>query len=84
MRNDNCNNIFENMGRFVLKVSEGMAKIVEGINVMASSEALKAFVEFLQKIPDDIKDTQFFGKVQFFCVSQWKSPCFEVPENGKK
>lgn len=64
MRNDNYNNIFENMGRFVLKVSEDMEKIVEEINVMASSEALKAFAEFLQNIPDDIKDTQFFGKVQ--------------------
>lgn len=29
MRNDNYN-IFENMSRFVLKVSEGMAKIVGG------------------------------------------------------
>ena len=57
MRNDNYSNIFENMGRFVLKVSEGIAKIGEGINVMASSEALKEFVEFLQNIPDDIKDT---------------------------
>lgn len=64
MRNDNDNNIFENMGRFVFKVSEGMAKILEGIDVMASLEPLKAFVEFLQNIPDDIKDTQFFGKVQ--------------------
>lgn len=64
MQNDNYNNIYENMGGFVLKVSEGMAKIVEKIDVVASSEALKAFVEFLQNIPDDIKDTQFFGKVQ--------------------
>lgn len=64
MRNDNYDNIFENMSKFVLKMSEGMAKIVKGINVMASSEALRAFVEFLQNIPDDIKDTQFFGKVQ--------------------
>lgn len=64
MKNDNYNNIFENMGKFVFKVSEGVAKIVEGINVAASSEALRAFVEFLQNIPDNIKDTQFFGKVQ--------------------
>lgn len=64
MKNDNYNNIFENMGSVVLKVAEGMAKIVEGINVAASSEALRAFVEFLNDPPDDIKDTQFFGKVQ--------------------
>lgn len=64
MENDNYNNICENIGRFVNKVSESMAKIVEGINVIASSEALLAFVEFLQNIPDDIKDTRFFGKVQ--------------------
>lgn len=64
MKNDNYNNIFENMGSVVLKVAEGMAKIVEGINVAASSEALRAFVEFLNNLPDDIKDTQFFGKVQ--------------------
>lgn len=64
MKNANFSNIFENMDRIVLKVSEGAAKIVEGINVAASSEALRAFVEFLQNIPDDIKDTQFFGKVQ--------------------
>lgn len=57
MKNDNYNNIFENMGRVVLKVAEGMAKIVEGINVAASSEALRAFVEFLKNLPDDIKDT---------------------------
>jgi hypothetical protein len=64
MEKDNYNNIFENIDRFELKVSEGMAKIVEGINVMASSEALLAFVEFLQNIPANIKGTQFFGKVQ--------------------
>lgn len=64
MKNDNYNNIFENMGSVVLKVAEGMAKIVEGINVAASSEALRAFVEFLNDLPDEIKDTQFFGKVQ--------------------
>ena len=34
MKNDNYNNIFENMSRVVLKASEGMAKIVEGINVV--------------------------------------------------
>lgn len=62
MKNDNYNNIFENMGSVVLKVAEGMAKIVEGINVAASSEALRAFVEFLNNLPDDIKDTQFSGK----------------------
>ena len=61
MKNDNYNNIFENMGSVVLKVAEGMAKIVEGINVAASSEALRAFVEFLNNLPDDIKDTQSFG-----------------------
>lgn len=64
MKNDNYNNIFENMSRVVLKASEGMAKIVEGINVMASSQALRVFAEFLQNIPDDIKDTRFFRKVQ--------------------
>lgn len=64
MENDSHNNIFENIGRFVIKVSEGMVKIVEEINVMASSEALLAFVEFLQNIPDDIKETKFFKEVQ--------------------
>ena len=64
MKNDNYNNIFENMSRVVLKASEGMAKIVEGINVMASSQALRVFAEFLQNIPDGIKDTILFGKVQ--------------------
>ena len=52
------------MSRVVLKASEGMAKIVEGINVTASLKALETFAEFLQNIPDDIKDTIFFGKVQ--------------------
>ena len=52
------------MSRVVLKASEGMAKIVEGINVMASSQALRVFAEFLQNIPDGIKDTRFFRKVQ--------------------
>lgn len=47
MKNDNYNNIFENMSRVVLKASEGMAKIVEEINVMASSQALRVFAEFL-------------------------------------
>ena len=64
MKNDNYNNIFENMSRAVLKASEGMAKIVEEINVVASSQVLRVFAEFLQNIPDDIKDTILFGKVQ--------------------
>lgn len=58
MKNDNYNNIFENMGRVVLKVAKGIAKIVEEISAAASSEALRAFAEFLNNLPDDIKDTQ--------------------------
>jgi hypothetical protein len=64
MEKDNYNNIYEDISGFVLKVSESMSKIVEGINVMASSKTLLAFVEFFQNIPDDIKDTQFYKKVQ--------------------
>lgn len=64
MEKDKYNNVLENIGRFVVKVSEGMLKIVEGLNVAASSEALRAFIEFIQNLPDDIKDTQFFEKVQ--------------------
>lgn len=63
------------MSRVVLKASEGMAKIVEGINVTAPLETLKAFAKFLQNIPDDIKDTILFGKVQdlkkMVLVSNW-------------
>ncbi len=64
MKNDNYNNMIENLSRVVLKASRDMAKIVEGINLEAPLEALKTFAEFLQNIPDDIKDTIFFGKVQ--------------------
>jgi len=64
MRHDNCDNILDNVGRALIKLSEGMTKVVEGINVIASSKAMLVFVEFLQNIPDDIKDTQFFGMVQ--------------------
>lgn len=59
MKNDNYNNMIENLSRVVLKVSKDMAKIVEGINVTAPLETLKAFAELLQNIPDDIKDTMF-------------------------
>ena len=64
MKNDNYNNMIENLSRVVLKASKDMAKIVEGINLEAPLETLKAFAKFLQNIPDDIKDTIFFGKVQ--------------------
>ena len=64
MKNDNYNNMTENLSRVLLKASKGMAKIVEGINVTASLIALETFAEYLQNIPDDIKDTIFFGKVQ--------------------
>ena len=64
MKNDNYNNMIENLSRVVLKASKDMAKIVEGINLEAPLEALKTFAEFLQNIPDVIKDTIFFGKVQ--------------------
>lgn len=64
MINDNCNNMFKNMGEALLKLSEGMNKVVEGINVIASSKAMLAFIEFLQNIPDDIKETQLFEEVQ--------------------
>ncbi len=64
MKNDNYNNMTENLSRVFLKVSKDMTKIVEGINVTASLKALETFAEFLQNIPDDIKDTIFFGKVQ--------------------
>lgn len=62
MKNDNYNNMIENLSRVVLKASKDMAKIVEGINLEAPLEALKTFAEFLQNIPDDIKDTIFFWK----------------------
>lgn len=64
MKNDNYNNMTENLSRVLLKASKDMAKIVEGINVTASLKALETFAKFLQNIPDDIKDTIFFGKVQ--------------------
>ena len=64
MKNDNYNNMIENLSRVVLKASKDMAKIVEGINLEVPLEALKTFAEFLQNIPDDIKDTILFGKVQ--------------------
>lgn len=64
MGNNNFDYILENVARALVKLSEGMTKVVEGINVIASSKAMLAFVEFLQNIPDDIKDTQFFRKVQ--------------------
>ena len=64
MKNDNYNNMTENLSRVLLKASKDMAKIVEGINLEAPLEALKTFAEFLQNMPDDIKDTIFFGKVQ--------------------
>ena len=64
MKNDNYNNMIENLSRVVLKASKDMAKIVEEINVTAPLETLKAFAKFLQNIPDDIKDTILFGKVQ--------------------
>ena len=64
MKNDNYNNMIENLSRVVLKASKDMAKIVEGINVTASLKALETFAEYLQNIPDDIKDTRFFRKVQ--------------------
>lgn len=54
MKNDNYNNMIENLSRVVLKESKDMAKIVEGINVTAPLETLKAFAEFFQNIPDDI------------------------------
>lgn len=48
MKNDNYNNMIENLSRVVLKASKDMAKIVEEINVTAPLETLKAFAEFLQ------------------------------------
>lgn len=64
MEKEQYQDIFENIANFVIKVSEGGAKVVEGINNIVSSEAFREFVEILSNIPDDIKETQFFGKVQ--------------------
>lgn len=64
MEQDEHNKIFENVANFVIKLSEGGAKAVEGINNIVSSETFREFVEILLNIPDDIRETQFFGKVQ--------------------
>lgn len=64
MRQEEHKNIFENMANAVIKVGEGGAKVVEGINNIVSSETFREFVEVLLNIPDDIRETQFFGKVQ--------------------
>lgn len=62
MKNDNYNNMIENLSRVVLKASKDMAKIVEGINLEAPLEALKTFAEFLQNIPDGHKRYNIFWK----------------------
>lgn len=64
MERNNYEEIFENIGGFVLKVSEGMAKVVKGINVALESDTWKAFIEFIRNIPDDVKDTKLFKEVQ--------------------
>lgn len=56
--------ILENMESGIVKLSESIAKISEGINITALSETLKLVGEYFRNIPDDIKKTQFFGKVQ--------------------
>ena len=64
MKSEEYKNITENLSNFLLKVSEGLAKVVEGIDKVASSDALKEFMEFLLNIPDDVKKTQFFSNVE--------------------
>lgn len=64
MKSEEYKNITENLSNFLLKASESLAEVVEGIDKMASSEAVKEFMEFLLNIPDDIKKTQFFSNVE--------------------
>ncbi len=63
-----CNNhseiTTENINSAVIQLSESVSKIVEEINVLASSEMLLTFAEFLRNIPKDIKDTEFYGKIE--------------------
>lgn len=64
MEQEEHKKVFENVENFVIKVAEGGAKVVEGINNIVLSDAFREFVEILLNIPDDIRETQFFGKVQ--------------------
>lgn len=54
MGNDNYIDTISNIGNVLGQFSQSMSKAIEGINIIASSEALKKFTEFMQSIPDDV------------------------------
>ncbi len=63
MGNNHSEVIIENINDSVIQLSESMAKIIGEINIIASSEMLLTFAEFLRNIPKDIKNTEFYGKI---------------------
>lgn len=64
MKNYDYENINDNIVRFVAELSKKTSKITEGLNVIASAKALLTLAEVLNNIPDDVKKTRFYEKVQ--------------------
>jgi hypothetical protein len=57
-------NAFEdNLAEIAASLLEITARIVEGIDMTSLAETLSMFGKFFQNIPDDAKNTIFFGKV---------------------
>ncbi len=64
MKTDNIKEISDSLVKTVTEFSTVMAKYTEKMNVLASTKSLVALRDILQTIPDDVKDTVFFRKVQ--------------------
>ena len=61
MENGDFNNLFDNMRKFAFKISDEIDRIQVSKSL---SESLSLLADFFQNIPDDIKETQLFKKVQ--------------------
>jgi hypothetical protein len=57
------NSFADNLTESAALLAEITSRIVEGIDVTSLKETLSIFGKFLENIPDDAKNTIFFGKV---------------------
>ena len=64
MNENNFKDIESNMGNAMIEFTKGISEISKKFNMVVSVEAIKIFVDVIHSIPDSVKDTEFFRKIQ--------------------
>jgi hypothetical protein len=64
MDKNNYSEVSKNLENAMLKFSKEISEFIKNVNIDISLDTFQSLFEFVQGIPDDVKDTKFFHAVQ--------------------